>query len=102
MDFFAPLGVWAGELHSPRAAGVNLHLLAVSLRVRVARRTEMRIQMEWGARGCEVVSPIRAGVGRPPPRRWRNEYVGGGAVSSFGRACPASRVVADGRDIDQQ
>ena len=66
----------------------------------VARRTEMHIQVEWGTRGCGVVSPIRAGVERPPPRRWRNEYVGGGVVSSFGRACPTSRVAADVRDID--
>jgi len=68
MDFFAPLGVWAGELHSPHAAGVNLHILAVSLRVRVARRT--------GARGTPHGDAHSNGMGnsglwsRQPNPRW--------------------------------
>jgi hypothetical protein len=58
----------AGELRSPHAAGVDLQTLAVSLRVRVARRRAFKWNVELGAvessaQSALVLNVLRLGAG---------------------------------------
>ncbi len=104
MDFLAPSGVLAGELHPPHAAGVNLQILAVSLcgcAWHGARRRAFKWNVELGAvessaQSALVLNVLRLGAGRT--RTWAavtSHHSGGHARPPVSQQMAATSILED-------